>query len=572
MTKPRDLSNSVNPDGIKPLWIQSGSITDSRISTDAGIMSSKLSFQSTGSAVPRTVQAKLTDTLSVKDFGAKGDGIQDDTQYIQAALDYANSQLQINGPPASLQGFAVKAVLFPHGTYRITSKLSISGFSIIRGDECRIRQDTPGEDIFASGGINPVTGAYIDGEAYWIEIEGVTFVGGRRHLVLANPNMDGNQMRISKCTFLSSGSYAMDVKSVSGQLVVSECKFANCRQLARLEQDMKQFSDCWFNAYEPNTLNGPQIINSGGTLYFHRCLGVPGSQDRAYWVADYQNHVQMYNCRWGDEGGSGGWPLIHAFGAPDSSTRYSPAIVIRDCYTGGGEAGGRPNGDYALVWCTSPAADGQTRVPPVVVIDNVTKVSSPQAIGTDLSEAEFNAASALHSGLRYYSVNGVQTEAFGRSSFLAAPVKQRALRRTEVDLQSPPAAADARLFRHFISPQLLTNFNSVINIRYSGEAAGNGNAKVLRVKLDNATLPALTYTPVTGSARTFFGDIQILAFDEYSALVSHRVTDQSGVQVSGIEFVGGKNFVDLEYALDLHVDGVAAGDMKLVMLELEASL
>jgi hypothetical protein len=62
--------------------------------------SSLVGFQQAGgSAVLRTTQAKLRETVSVKDFGAVGDGVADDTAAIQAALDS-------NGD-----------VYFPEGTY-----------------------------------------------------------------------------------------------------------------------------------------------------------------------------------------------------------------------------------------------------------------------------------------------------------------------------------------------------------------------------------------------------------------------------------------------------------------------
>jgi hypothetical protein len=60
-------------------------------------------------AITRTVDAKLLDTVSVKDFGAVGDGVADDTSEIQAALD------------ASVG----KSLYLPPGTYRTTSSLVI---------------------------------------------------------------------------------------------------------------------------------------------------------------------------------------------------------------------------------------------------------------------------------------------------------------------------------------------------------------------------------------------------------------------------------------------------------------
>lgn len=54
-------------------------------------------------AVPRTVQSKLRDVVNIKDFGALGDGVADDTAVIQLA---------INSGAAS--------VFFPAGTYKVS--------------------------------------------------------------------------------------------------------------------------------------------------------------------------------------------------------------------------------------------------------------------------------------------------------------------------------------------------------------------------------------------------------------------------------------------------------------------
>lgn len=67
-------------------------------------------------AVNTTVQAKLRETVSVKDFGAVGDGVADDTVAIEAAIAYA----------ATAQGGQIgNFVYFPTGTYLISNKIDL---------------------------------------------------------------------------------------------------------------------------------------------------------------------------------------------------------------------------------------------------------------------------------------------------------------------------------------------------------------------------------------------------------------------------------------------------------------
>ena len=61
-------------------------------------------------AVQTSVQSKLRETVSVRDFGAVGDGVTDDTAAIQAAID----------------AIANGVVFFPVGTYKIGSQIDIN--------------------------------------------------------------------------------------------------------------------------------------------------------------------------------------------------------------------------------------------------------------------------------------------------------------------------------------------------------------------------------------------------------------------------------------------------------------
>jgi hypothetical protein len=64
-------------------------------------------------AVAVPLYNKLSETVSVKDFGAVGDGVTDDTDAIQAAIDAGGN------------------IMLPVGTYKITSALTISGSNLV---------------------------------------------------------------------------------------------------------------------------------------------------------------------------------------------------------------------------------------------------------------------------------------------------------------------------------------------------------------------------------------------------------------------------------------------------------
>ena len=81
---------------------QASDINTANLAAPSG--SSLVGYLPTGTgAVATTVQSKLRESVSVKDFGAVGDGVADDTAAIQAAINYASA----NG----------KSVFIPDGTF-----------------------------------------------------------------------------------------------------------------------------------------------------------------------------------------------------------------------------------------------------------------------------------------------------------------------------------------------------------------------------------------------------------------------------------------------------------------------
>ena len=82
----------------------------------------------------RTVENKLQEFVSVKDFGAVGDGVADDTAAIQAAIDYAETN---NGK-----------VIFPQANYKITSAITVTAPISIDGSMANIYQASANTNVF----------------------------------------------------------------------------------------------------------------------------------------------------------------------------------------------------------------------------------------------------------------------------------------------------------------------------------------------------------------------------------------------------------------------------------------
>ena len=132
-------------------------------------------------AINRTINEKAQDIVSVKDFGAKGDGTTDDTTAIQNAINSG------------------KSIYFPDGVYGITAQLNLTVSNI---------------QIYGNGTIkflssfNKTSGNlyafYVTGNN--ILFEGLSFDGSAVTLATTNNAFiwnQGAQVNVSKCTFTS---------------------------------------------------------------------------------------------------------------------------------------------------------------------------------------------------------------------------------------------------------------------------------------------------------------------------------------------------------------------------------
>jgi parallel beta-helix repeat protein len=227
--------------------------------------STNLNFLPTGTGAQTvSVNSKLAETVSVKDFGAVGDGVANDTTAIQAALTAA----------------AGKTLYIPQGTYKTTATLNVSAGTCVKGDIGESKIDVqPANPPTPPGSSGPAT----KNDAFLltgndITIDGLLISGtNEASYRVSSPTQreeyaagvrftNRHNITVQNCNFFQ---FANGVFATGGQNTrICNNRFVGGRQVG-IKNDIANAHDIWMNGSTGASSNkGRRIIIMG-----NHCLG-----------------------------------------------------------------------------------------------------------------------------------------------------------------------------------------------------------------------------------------------------------------------------------------------------------
>jgi hypothetical protein len=269
----------------------------------------------------RAVKDKLQDVKSLADFeGFVGDGVNDDSDAVDAAAKWQTSTAQIWNPTGAFgsSSAAVRCagLTIPKGArVKLTKKVLAPLY--IEADGHAAVEAPFDVDMFESNG------------SYKSYFRGIYFIGGKSHIKLINGNINFGLWMFDHCTFIGSADWSLQLLNTSvtypvtsTQAIFNECRWVRCKRVLKTQCDHTFIVGGWMQPESEWCDADTAQIYNGGLLSMNMMMVIPAGQDTPFptrtRLIDNYGAVRCHQARFGGEGG--GLPIIYHFAEP---TRYN---------------------------------------------------------------------------------------------------------------------------------------------------------------------------------------------------------------------------------------------------------
>lgn len=258
--------------------------------------------------------------FNVKDYGAVGDGVTDDTDAIQDTFDAAAAASVAGINNGGSGRGATPKVYFPSAKYLISSTITMRGYVDVFAAQAM---------IMASETFTGVAGLYgVNSSGGWrVMIEGLQLQDFDKALYLDSGNVNIGRVIINKCGFFNNR-IAIHTDCQSSIIEIDNSIFSlNVHELYN-ENGMVTWRGGWISRGVLTEDYDAGIINYG-SLYMYDTCGVPREQTvtEHAWINNYGS-VTLRNFRAGGETGQD--PLVNNFAEADLDQPILPTRVILD--------------------------------------------------------------------------------------------------------------------------------------------------------------------------------------------------------------------------------------------------
>ena len=229
--------------------------------------------------------------VNVKQFGAYGNKLHDDSTAISNAITYISTHYNQEG----IYTMSNPTLFFPYGEYLIESPIDIGiySFKIVGENSILITENSNNCFNFGDYSMHP------------LYIEGIVFNGFNRAININALNIDRSRSEITKCEFWEC-SIAIFNNNPSSILKVDNSTFVRCDKIVNNNNaDSIIFDTCWFSDKVYANNEDVSIIQNSGTMRIENCFFIPAGQSQTAtklaWIemTANSNEKRLYinNCR-----------------------------------------------------------------------------------------------------------------------------------------------------------------------------------------------------------------------------------------------------------------------------------